>query len=169
MQFQNIKEMIKEQLKHYVPFIIIGILLILLCFKQCNVTQPIQHNNEPIKKDIKALEVKKAAEQFKANKTDTIRLKGIDRWHKAKTDTLYLPCKDIIALADTIILIDSTEISQLRQINLFNDSIITDQKILLYNDSLDILALKKYCKQQKRQKNIALLGLGVLGGILLVK
>ena len=158
-----------KRFKEYVPFIIIAILLIIIVFKSCN-SKPVEvHNNEPLKIKVKELTVKKDSSMVAANKSDTVRLKGIDRWHKAKHDTLYLPCKELIVICDSIILIDSTEISQLKNVINYSDSIIVNQKVMLYNDSLDLLAAKKYGNKQRRQKNLALIGLGVITALSVVK
>lgn len=158
-----------KQIKYYIPYIIILILAICLWFKGCS-DKPIVKDNTTIKTNIKKLEVKKVAEQVKANKTDSIRIKYVTKWRlKIKDSIVYKPCEELIIICDSIITVDSTQISQLRHVNLLNDSIITDYKVMHYNDSIDKVCLTKWGKKQKRQKNLALLGLGVLGGVLLVK
>lgn len=158
-----------KQIKYYIPYIIILILAICLWFKGCG-DKPIVKDNTTIKTNIKKLEVKKVAEQVKANKTDSIRIKYVTKWRlKIKDSIVYKPCEELIIICDSIITVDSTQISQLRHVNLLNDSIITDYKVMHYNDSIDKVCLTKWGKKQKRQKNLALLGLGVLGGVLLVK
>jgi hypothetical protein len=72
-------------------------------------------------------------------------------------------------ICDSITTTDSTQLSQLRQVITLSDSIILQQKVIIHNDSIDKVCLTKWGKKQRRQKNLALLGLGVLGGGLLVK
>jgi hypothetical protein len=157
------------QLKYYIPYVIILILALFIWFKGCG-DKPIVKDNTIIKTNIKKLEIKKVAEQIKANKSDSIRIKYIVKWRlKIKDSIVYKPCEELIIICDSIITVDSTQISQLRHVNVLNDSIINQQKIIIYNDSIDKVCLTKYGKKQRRQKNLALLGLGVLGGILIVK
>jgi len=156
-----------KQIKYYIPYIIILVLAICLWFKGCDKPKPI--NVEPIKNNIKKLEVKKATEQVKANKSDSVRTKYVIKWRKAIHDTLYLPADSLILICNDIITVDSTQISQLKQVITLSDSIILNQKIIIYNDSVRQISLNKQIRKQRRQKNLALLGLGVLGGMLLVK
>lgn len=123
-------------------------------------------NSELIKTNIKKLTVKKDSVKVEANKTDSIRTKIVIKWRAAKHDTIYKECKELIVICDSIISVDSTQISQLRQVITLSDSIIDNQKIIIYNDKI---ALTKWGKKQRRQKNLAFLGLGVLGGMLLIK
>ena len=158
-----------SQLKYFYPFII-GVLLFIILFQFCNKPKQIEHNNAPIKTNIKKLEVKKVAEQVKANKTDSIRIKYVTKWRlKIKDSIVYKPCEELIIICDSIITTDSTQLSQLRKVITLSDSIILNQKIITHNDSIDKVCLTKWGKKQRRQKNLALLGLGVLGGVLLVK
>lgn len=166
---KQILQMKINQLKYYTPYIIILILAICLWFKGCG-DKPIVKDNATIKTNIKKLEVKKVAEQVKANKTDSIRIKYVTKWRlKIKDSIVYKPCEELIIICDSIITVDSTQISQLRQVITLSDSIILNQKIIIRNDSIDINCLTKWGKKQRRQKNLALLGLGVLGGVLIVK
>ena len=158
-----------SQLSKFIPYIIILILAICLWFKGCNGKPQKFTNSELIKTNIKKLTVKKDSVKVEANKTDSIRTKIVIKWRAAKHDTIYKECKELIVICDSIIKIDSTQISQLRQVITLSDSIIDNQKIIIYNDSIDKIALTKWGKKQRRQKNLAILGLGVLGGVLIVK
>lgn len=161
--------MIQRNLKYLYPFII-AILIFMIAFNSCD-SKPIEiHNNEPIKKKVIEFTKKKDSTDAEVKKTDVVRLKYIVKWRtKIKDTTIYKPCEELILICDTIIHTDSTEISQLRQVINYSDSIIVNQKVMLYNDSLDILALKKYGKKQRRQKNLALIGLGIISGLLIIK
>jgi hypothetical protein len=156
-------------LKYYIPYIIILILAICLWFKGCS-DKPIVKYNTPVKTNIKKLEVNKVAEQVKANKTDSIRIKYVTKWRlKIKDSIVYKPCEELIIICDSIITVDSTQISQLRHVNLLNDSIITDYKVIHYNDSIDKVCLTKWGKKQRRQKTFALIGLGIISGLSIVR
>ena len=157
-----------SQLSKYIPYVIILILAISLWFKGCN-NKVALSDNTTIKTNIKKLTVKKDSVKVEANKTDSIRTKIVIKWRAAKHDTVYKECKELIIICDSIISVDSTQISQLRQVITLSDSIIDNQKIIIHNDSIDKIALTKWGKKQRRQKNLAFLGLGVLGGVLLVK
>lgn len=157
-----------KQIKYYIPYIIILILAVCLCFKGCN--KVALSDNKPIRTNIKKLTVKKDSVKIEANKTDSIRIKYVTKWRlKIKDSIVYKPCEELIIICDSIITVDSTQISQLRHVNLLNDSIITDYKVMHYNDSIDKVCLTKWGKKQRRQKNLAILGIGILGGVLLVK
>jgi hypothetical protein len=157
-----------NQLSKYIPYVAILILAICLWFKGCNDT-PIVKDNTTIKTNIKKLTVKKDSVKVEANKTDLIRTKIVIKWRDAKHDTIYKECKELIVICDSIITTDSTQISQLRHVITLSDSIIIKQKIIIYNDSVCQISLNKQIRKQRRQKNLAFLGLGVLGGMLLVK
>lgn len=158
-----------SQLSKYIPYVIILILAISLWFKGCNGKHQKFTICELMKTNIKKLTVKKDSVKVEANKTDSIRTKIVIKWRAAKHDTIYKECKELIVICDSIISVDSTQISQLRQVITLSDSIIDNQKIIIHNDSIDKIALTKYGKKQRRQKNLAFLGLGVLGGMLLIK
>jgi len=157
-----------SQLSKYIPYVAILILAICLWFKGCNDTS-IVNNNTTIKTNIKKLTVKKDSVKVEANKTDLIRTKIVIKWRAAKHDTIYKECKELIVICDSIITTDSTQISQLRHVITLSDSIIINQKIIIYNDSVRQISLNKQIRKQRRQKNLAFLGLGVLGGMLLIK
>lgn len=157
-----------KQLKYYIPYIIILILLIILMAKGCDKPKPI--NSEPIKTNIKKLEVKRKEVKVNAELSEVIRIKYVTKWRlKIKDSIVYKPCEELIIICDSIITTDSTQLSQLRQVITLSDSIILNQKIIIHNDSIDKVCLTKWGKKQRRQKNLALLGLGVLGGVLIVK
>jgi len=158
----------KKQIKYYIPYIIILVLALCLWLKGCDKPKPI--NSDPVKTNIKKLEAKKSTNQIAANKSDSIVTKVIIRWRtKIKDSTVYVPCEELILICDTIIKEDSLQISQLRQVITLSDSIINEQKVIIYNDSIDKVCLTKWGKKQRRQKNLALLGLGVLCVLSVVK
>jgi len=161
--------MIYRNLKYFY-LVIIAILLIILAFKSCKQDCIVPYHTVSNKANIKKLEVKKVAEQVKANKSDSVRTKYVIKWRtKLHDTTIYKPCDSLIIICNEIILIDSTEISQLRHVINFSDSIILNQKIIIHNDSLDAICLKKSIRKQRRQKNLALLGLGVITALSVVK
>lgn len=164
--------MIYQNLKYFY-LAIIAVLICIIVFNKCNSVVKdsfTTEQNDSLKTVNVILTEKKDSVKVAANKSDSIRVKFIVKWRtKLHDTTIYKPCEELIVICDSIILVDSTEISQLKQVINYSDSIILNQKVMLYNDSLDLLAAKKYGKKQRRQKNLALLGLGVLGGVLLVK
>lgn len=160
-----------NKLKYYIPWAIILILAICLWFKGCSVSKEILHtDNATIKTNIKKLTIKKDSVKVEANKTDSIRTIYVLKWRtKIHDSIIYKECKELIIICDSIITVDSTQISQLRQVNLLNDSIITDYKVIHYNDSIDIKYLTKWGKKQRRQKTLALIGLGIISGLSIVR
>jgi len=108
-----------------------------------------------------------------ANKKDSVRIETIVKykWLKGKTDTV--PCEDLLPLVynvcDSIIIVDSSEISILRDV-IKNDSvIICNYQKVSYNDSICIIGLKKQVKCQKVKTRLAWIVAGVLGGVAFVK
>ena len=161
-----------KQIKYYTPYIIILVLAICLWFKSCN-SKGVEIDlikNKPIKTNIKKLEVKKVAEQVKANKSDSVRTKYVIKWRlKIKDSIVYKPCEELIIICDSIITTDSTQLSQLRQVITLSDSIILNQKIIIHNDSIDKVCLTKWGKKQRRQKTLALIGIGIISGLSIVR
>jgi hypothetical protein len=151
-----------SQLSKYIPYVAILILAICLWFKGCNDTSIVK-DNTTIKTNIKKLTVKKDSVKVEANKTDSIRTKIVIKWRAAKHDTIYKECKELIVICDSIITTDSTQISQLRHVITLSDSIIIKQKIIIYNDSVRQISLNKQIRKQRRQKNLAFLGLILVG------
>ena len=162
-----VKQMIYRNLK-YVYLVIIAILLIILAFKSCG-NKVITTNNEPIKARIVYLNRKADSTKVAANVSEVTRIKYVTKWRAAIHDTIYKPCEELIIICDSIISIDSTQISQLRQVITLSDSIILNQKIIIHNNSLDAICLKKSIRKQRRHKNLALIGLGVITVLSVVK
>jgi len=102
-------------------------------------------------------------------KQDVARVKIIVKWRTKIADTIYKPCDSLVLICNEIITVDSTEISSLKHLNQINDSIINTQKIMLRDDSLDKICLKKQIQKQKRQKALAITGLIIVGSTAVLK
>jgi len=161
--------MIYRNLKYFY-LVIIAILLIILAFKSCG-KQPQKFTNSELPKSrIVYVTKKKDSTNVAANVSEVVRVKYVTKWRTKLKDTIiYKECEELIIICDSIIKIDSTQISQLRQVITLSDSIILNQKIIIHNDSLDAICLKKAIRKQRRHKNLALIGLGVITALSVVK
>lgn len=166
-----VKETIYRNLKYFYLVIIAILVIIIIFLRNCNPKKA--EYTEPLKAEVAKLEVKKDSVNKQIVKQDSVRVKTIIKWRYLKADTAWLPCElkltEVINTCDTIILIDSIEIASLKLVNLIDNDIIKDQKIMLKNDSIYQISLNKQIRKERRQKRLALLGLGILSVGLLVK
>lgn len=144
---------------HYVIIVLI-LLLITLHFcdnkKDINTKQTI---NVDSVKDVIRHEFDEKEKILKlVTNNDSVRIEKVDRWHEVKGEIKYLPCDSvlpqIVNICDSIIIVDSTEIGNLKHLNIVNDSIIHNYQIIVKSDSNQIVGLKKEVKKQKRLKVI---------------
>jgi len=99
----------------------------------------------------------------------SVRVKEVIRWKYLKAEVKTAPCDSILPqivnVCDSIIVTDSTEISNLKHLNVVNDSIIGNYQKLVKNDSTQIISLKKEVKKQKRLKVIFAATAILFGGV----
>jgi len=98
-------------------------------------------------------------------KKDTIRVGIVKYYRVVKTDTIFQVCEPIIKICDSIIVIDSSEIVDLKNVVKLDSGIIENYKKLAVIDSNTIVKLNKEVKKHKRHKHLltgGLIGLGVI-------
>ena len=134
---------------------------------------PIVIGQDTLKKEIKKETLLRDSIKDKVAKQDKERIVYLDRWHKAKHDTLFLPCdsalKQIINICDTILSKDSTEISDLKKVVSLDSLIIGNYQRIAHNDSLAIVGLNKALRKQKRRTKLVAVGMGALLGVSLFR
>ena len=151
------------------PYLIILILAWVLLAKGCKEPE-IRYERRFIEKiKIVKWEKDKDSTKFDVKKRDTVITKIVLRWRDRKADTVFKPCEELILICDSVIVVDSSQIASLKHLNELNDSIISQQKIMLYNDSIDANCFRKEIRRQKRQKALAITGLILVGGAAIVK
>ena len=157
-------------------FILLAAIITLLAFRYCDNksisnsidsnTAALEHKNDSLKSVISIFEAQKDSLVVEANKKDTVRRSVIKRYRDTKAKIDSLPCdsalKYIVQECDTIIAVDSAQIVDLKLALAVADTIISDQKQVINNDSAIISNCKKQIKREKRKKRIAI-GFGVIG------
>lgn len=163
--------MFKRILPYFIALIVGAILWSLI--PKCNPEPEPPSNKEKIKENIR--EGIKRGDSIKGviKKNDSVRIEYVIKWRKLKADTVKIPCDSMLAkvihTCDTIITIDSTEISNLKKV-VSNDSIvIKDLFSVVRIDSIEIVRLNKAVKKERRRKRWALVLAGALGIGLIIK
>lgn len=149
-------------------FILLGFICALIGWCSRPIPEPVNIN--AIEKKGLVNKQKRIADSLdkRSDITDSIRIVYVDRWRSVKTRTVSMPCPEalaeVIVLTDSIISIDSTQISQMNAELFIKDLVIANQDTLLKIDSVAIRKKDKTIRQLKRQRNIAA-GVGALGWI----
>jgi len=98
-----------------------------------------------------------------AKKKDTIRVTLVRNYRTTITDTIIKQvCDPVIKLCDSIILVDSSEIVDLKNVIKVDSNIIANYKKVAETDSITIVSLTKEVKKHKRHKR------WLVGGIISV-
>jgi hypothetical protein len=143
--------------------------VIVLSLSKCGSPDPVNFNT--IEKKEVIVKQKRIADSLdrRSDISDSIRIVYVTRWRKTKVRIDTIPCPealaDVLILTDSIIQIDSTQISQLNAEIFLKDLVIANQDTLLKIDSVTIRQKDKKIKRLKRQRNLAV-GVGVAGWIL---
>lgn len=98
-------------------------------------------------------------------KKDTIRVGIVKYYRVLKTDTIFQVCEPIIKVCDSIIVVDSSEIVDLKNVVRLDNGIIANYKKVAEIDSNTIVKLNKEVRKHKRHKHLltgGLIGLGVI-------
>lgn len=160
--------------KRILFFILTGFICALIGFwiPKCS-SEPIVVNSNPIKATIKKQKLKADSLDKASDKTDSVRIVYVTKWRTLKPKLDSIPCPealaDIIILTDSIITVDSTQISELNAELFVKDLIIANQDTLLKNDSIAIKKLTKKLKWQKVKTKAVAVGMGVLLGLSLIR
>ena len=103
-------------------------------------------------------------------KKDTLRVEVIKRYTKLKHDTIYSNiCAPIIKLCDSIILVDSSLINDLKHVVKVDSGIIANYKKVAETDSNTIVGLNIEVKKHKKHKRWLIGGLIGVGIIAVLK
>lgn len=152
--------------------ILIGVILA-LCLPKCS-SEPIVINNNPIKATVQKQKLKADSLDKASDKTDLVRIVYVTKWRTLKPKLDSIPCPEalaeVIVLTDSIIMVDSTQISELNAELFVKDLIIAGQDTIIKNDSIALKKLTKKLKWQKVKTKAVAVGMGVLlGASLLVR
>jgi hypothetical protein len=138
------------------------------CDEDSNLTGSV-NNNDSLKKANAVLAKVNDSLLLVDKKHDTIRVEVVKRYRTIAHDTIYQICEPIVKLCDSIILIDSSQISNLKQIVKNDSTIISNYKKVSNNDSLTIVGLNKEIKKHKRHKKLLAGGLALVSAIAIIK
>jgi len=140
----------------------------LLIFDKCNNKPEIvtYNDTDSLKQVIASQSRVKDSLLIAVKKKDTIRISIIKRYTTLKHDTIFKQvCAPIIKLCDSIILVDSSEIVDLKNVIKVDSVIVANYKKVAEVDSNKIVSLNKEVKKHKRHKRLlcgGLIGLGVI-------
>ena len=158
----------------FIKFLLFACVLLVACifmFKGCDedVTYTDFEYTDSLKNVIAEQTKVKDSLLVEVKKKDTIRVEVIKKYRILKHDTIYANiCAPIIQLCDSIILVDSSLIVDLKHVIKVDSVIIGNYKKVTHNDSLSIVGLNKEVKKQKRQKKwliVWFVGLGVVAAV----
>lgn len=103
-------------------------------------------------------------------KKDTLRVEIIKKYKVLKHDTIYANiCAPIIKLCDSIILVDSSLITDLKNVIKVDSGIIANYKKVAETDSNTIVGLNIEVKKHKKHKRWLIGGLIATGVIAILK
>jgi len=144
----------------------------LFMFKGCDEDVTYTDNNvtDSLKQVIANQSKVKDSLLVEVKKKDTIRVSIIKRYTTLKHDTIFKQvCEPIIKLCDSIILVDSSLIVDLKNVIKVDSVIIGNYKKVALNDSTTIVALNKEVKKHKRHKRWLTAGIIATGVIAILK
>lgn len=154
--------------KQMVVLAVAVLVVCLLIFDKCNNKPEIvtYNDTDSLKQVIASQSRVKDSLLIAVKKKDTIRISIIKRYTTLKHDTIFEQvCAPIIKLCDSIILVDSSEIVDLKNVIKLDSGIIENYKKVAVIDSNTIVKLNKEVKKHKRHKRWltgGLIGLGVI-------
>ena len=163
-----------KALKISFQMLITAIAVLCIClflFDKCNndVENVAYNGTDSLKQVIAEQLIIKDSLLVESKKKDTIRVEVIKKYRILKTDTIYAICDPIIQLCDSIILIDSSQIVDLKHVIKLDSVIIGNYKKIAHNDSISIVGLVKEVSKHKRHKKWLFGALGIVAVIAVVK
>lgn len=143
----------------------------LLLFDKCNSKPEIvtYNDTDSLKQVIASQSKVKDSLLIAVKKKDTIRISIIKRYNTLKHDTIFKVCEPIIKLCDSIILVDSSEIVDLKNVIKVDSVIIANYKKVVEVDSNKIVTLTKEVSKHKRHKRWLVGGIIATGVIAILK
>jgi len=161
------------QLSKQMVVLAVAILVVcLLLFDKCN-TKPQQvtyNDSDSLKQVIASQSRVKDSLLIAVKKKDTLRVEVVKRYTILKHDTIYKQvCAPIIKLCDSIILVDSSLIVDLKNVIKVDSVIIANYKKVAETDSNTIVGLHKDIAKHKRHKRWLVGGIIGMGVIAILK
>jgi len=161
------------QLNRQMVVLAVAILVVcLLLFDKCN-TKPQQvtyNDSDSLKQVIASQSRVKDSLLIAVKKKDTLRVEVVKRYTILKHDTIYKQvCAPIIKLCDSIILVDSSLIVDLKNVIKVDSVIIANYKKVAETDSNTIVGLNKDIAKHKRHKRWLVGGIIGMGVIAILK
>jgi len=158
--------------KQMVVLAVAVLVVCLLIFDKCNSKPEIvtYNDTDSLKQVIASQSRVKDSLLIAVKKKDTIRISIIKRYTTLKHDTIYANiCDPIIKLCDSIILVDSSLIIDLKNVIKVDSVIITNYKKVAEVDSNKIVSLTKDVSKHKRHKRWLVGGIIATGVIAILK
>ena len=154
-----------------ITFIAILCICLFLFDKYNNEGEIVTYNGTDSLKQVIAEQTKiKDSLLIASKKKDTIRVSIIKRYTTLKHDTVIKQvCAPIIKLCDSIILVDSSLITDLKNVIKVDSVIIGNYKKVAEKDSITIVGLNKEVKKHKRHKRWLVGGIIATGVIAILK
>lgn len=158
--------------KQMVVLAVAILVVCLLLFDKCN-SKPdiVTYNGTDSLKQVIAEQTKiKDSLLIQVKKKDTLRVEVIKRYRTIIHDTTLVQiCAPIIKLCDSIILVDSSLITDLKHVIKVDSNIISNYKKVAENDSIAIIKLNKEVSKHKRHKRWLVGGIIATGVIAILK
>lgn len=156
---------------YYLPmWIVTGAIIGFFCSRSCEQVESIQVNQPNIKPIIKRIDSIKYVDRIMHDTVIKYRTK-----YRYLRDTLLLevPCDTILQLiitaCDSIITKDSVAMLVKDYTIKYQDTLISNYKVITHNDTLEMKRLNKEVKRQKRQKWLVIGSAVLVGGALLTR
>lgn len=164
-----------KTLQYNLRMIVTAIAILCIClflFDKCNSKpEQVTYNGTDSLKQVIAEQTKiKDSLLIAVKKKDTIRVEVIRKYRILKHDTIYKQvCDPIIKLCDSIILVDSSLITDLKNVIKVDSNIIANYKKVAEVDSNTIVGLNKDIAKHKRHKRWLTAGIIATGVIAILK
>ena len=163
-----------KTLKLNLKMVITAIAILCIClflFDKCNSKPEIvtYNDTDSLKQVIASQNKVKDSLLIAVKKKDTIRVTLVKKYRTTITDTIFQVCEPIIKLCDSIILVDSSEIVDLKNVIKVDSVIIANYKKVAEVDSNKIVTLTKEVRKHKRQKRRLVGGIIAMGIIAIMK
>jgi hypothetical protein len=158
--------------KQMVVLAVAILVVCLLLFDKCNSKpEQVTYNDTDSLKQVIASQTRvKDSLLIAVKKKDTLRVEIIKKYKVLKHDTIYANiCAPIIKLCDSIILVDSSLITDLKNVIKVDSVIITNYKKVAEVDSNTIVGLNKDIAKHKRHKRWLVGGIITTGVIAILK
>ena len=163
--------MILKLNKQMVVLAVAILVVCLLLFDKCqNKGEVITHNGTDSLKQVIVEQTRvKDSLLIAVKKKDTLRVEIIKKYKVIKHDTIYANiCAPIIKLCDSIILVDSSLITDLKNVIKVDSGIIANYKKVAETDSNTIVGLNIEVRKHKKHKRWligGIIGVGIIAAL----